>query len=685
MKKIYLIAVSLSLTFSVFGQKFGNDLETFITTANEKQLVKESSDQMLNGFYNNADKVVDELLRKDNNSENYNYRKGYVSFMLNKSPKEVIKYLSKATNNVKKNYDIYSVKNNSSTDVFYYLGVSYQNIEMLDSAEFYFNKYNDYKQKKAVLYRYSQLRVKQLANAKQKIAAPNNDILVTNLGAVVNTNYPEYGQVPTLDGTGLYFTSRKPWGGDTSTFFISPEEGLYPEDIYLTYKNGEVWETPTRLTPTSPMYNEAIVTIDASQKRIYSYSDSTGRGDFYYSDLSKTTNPTRENLVDFTGVNNKKAWETSLFFSKDGKKMYFTSDRKGGYGGRDLYYCNRNDDGTWSDPINMGPGVNTAFDEDSPFITEDGKYFIYSSNNELSMGGFDIFYAPINSNGSVGNGKPLDYPLNTTADDVFYISSSDNYRGFLTSSRMDTYGDKDIYEIDMNYIGLDPVRFAKISFASYDENEPLPDDLKVRFICNDCDVKSKEVTPREKDLIVLTQLEPCKEYFFEYLTNNEVFKTDTVKTECDIAKQEITKQVIVGEPKEEIIEVLPELISEFEKPYGYNKNVISKSEKEYKEMISNVKTLLKEDKEAQIIFEIYSSASHVPTKTYKTNENLTQLRANNAMKTLITEFSKDEDMFARINITIKDASVNGPDYDNDANNIGKYAPFQYVKIKAIKK
>lgn len=688
MKRIYLTLACFSLTTLALAQKQGEELTSFVNSANEKKLVKENTNQLMAGYFQNANTVVDKLLGINASSYNYNYRKGYNYFMLSKNPKEVINYLSKATGKVKKSIDMYSTKNVAPADVYYYLGSSYHALEKLDSAEYFYNLFTDKSSKGSVLYRLASSKLKQSAIAKAKIQNPNKDILVNNLGPVINTNYPEYSSVSSTDGYELYYTSRRPWGGDTSLRFISAEEGLYPEDIYMSQGEGSSWGTPKRLKSNTAMYNEATITLN--NNRFYTYTDSSGRGDIFSSNYKEGGISFPEQILSANGVNDKKAWETSVFFSKDGNKMYFSSDRKGGYGGRDLYSVVKNTDGTWSAPQNMGPAVNTAYDEESPYISNDGKYFFYASNNEQSIGGFDIFYAPF-TNGSVGTGKPLDYPLNSTADDVFYTSSGNGYKGYLTSSRNGSYGDKDIYEIDMNYIGLEKVRFAVVALKTLD-NVPMPETVKTRFVCATCEVKSMDVQPR-KDGKVIQALEPCKEYIFEYLIGSEekVMKRDTVKTDCDLAKQEIYREYTIDVPNKKIVGlddepvvVQPTPIAEYRENYRYNKNVLTAKDKKFVEAVAKAKDVLK-DPNATISFEIYSSASTVPTKKYETNENLAQLRANNAMLAVLKAFEKEPQLLSRIKVEVKESTVNGPAYENDAKNTDKYAPFQYVDIKVSKK
>jgi Tol biopolymer transport system component len=90
-------------------------------------------------------------------------------------------------------------------------------------------------------------------------------------------------------------------------------------------------------------------------------------------------------------------WETYASISSDNKTLYFSSDRKGGYGGFDIYKSELTEDGKWAKPINLGSNINTKYDEDTPNITRDGKALYFSSKGHKNMGGFDIFKSEINN------------------------------------------------------------------------------------------------------------------------------------------------------------------------------------------------------------------------------------------------------------------------------------------------
>src|SRR5690606_26222092 len=134
---------------------------------------------------------------------------------------------------------------------------------------------------------------------------------------------------------------------------------------------------------------EATISVSSDERRIYIYQDAAGGGDIYYSDFTNNSFSQIEELP-FKGINSND-WETHCTVTPDGQNMYFVSNRPGGYGGRDIYRIVKLPNGNWSEPQNLGPEINTPYDEDSPFIAVDNKTLYFSSNGSKSMGGFDVF------------------------------------------------------------------------------------------------------------------------------------------------------------------------------------------------------------------------------------------------------------------------------------------------------
>ena len=147
-------------------------------------------------------------------------------------------------------------------------------------------------------------------------------------------------------------------------------------------------------------------------------------------------------------INRNDTWESQPSLSSDGKLLFFASDRPGGYGGSDIWYSVRNSDGTWRDPVNIGPAINTAKNERSPFLHTDSKTLYFSSNGHDGLGGQDIFYSKLDPKRQWTQPVNIGYPINTENDEVDFFVSLDGKTGFFSSNN---YGDQDwnIYQFEL--------------------------------------------------------------------------------------------------------------------------------------------------------------------------------------------------------------------------------------------
>ncbi len=135
--------------------------------------------------------------------------------------------------------------------------------------------------------------------------------------------------------------------------------------------------------------------------------------------------------------------------SGDGQTMYFVSDMPGGYGGTDIYKTTRSGNGAWSQPVNMGPGINTEGDEMFPFIEDENQVLFFSSDGHFGMGGQDIFYSSLG--GSIpGQANVINSgaPVNTRYDDFAMIMNPTTNKGYFSSNRMGAENSDDIYAMD---------------------------------------------------------------------------------------------------------------------------------------------------------------------------------------------------------------------------------------------
>lgn len=133
--------------------------------------------------------------------------------------------------------------------------------------------------------------------------------------------------------------------------------------------------------------------------------------------------------------------------SPDGNTMYFASDMPGGYGDIDIYKITRTGD-TWSEPMNLGPKVNTEGREMFPFIDYNGKVLFFASDGHYGLGGLDLFMASVGDN-TYGTPRNLGFPINGSYDDFALIIDKDFTEGYFSSNRIDGHGDDDIYSFKM--------------------------------------------------------------------------------------------------------------------------------------------------------------------------------------------------------------------------------------------
>lgn len=515
-------------------------------TASEEELVVECSRMLQENYFYLSEIVVDRLLQINPTSANYNYRKGFIILDSRQDWITAMPFLFVATTDVDKNYDMYSSKEKSAPqDVYYHLARCYHLDEQLDKAKEFYSKFIAESNNKSALVAKAELRLIQCDVAKDLIAHPRN-ATVKNLGPVLNTVYPEYSPVISLDGTSLYFTSKRQWEDQSTDDFRDPQLNQYPEDIFVSYHDlKEDWTAPLKLPFCKGKLNEATVTISSDERRVYTYEDRTGNGDLYSSDFK---NNEFQPLVRLSYKDlNTKYWETHCTVTPDGQQMYFVSDRPGGLGGRDIYRIVKLPNGTWSDPINLGATINTMYDEDSPFIAVDNKTLYYSSNGHKSMGDFDIFVSIRDDKDVWIEPMNLGYPINSTGDDVFYTTTADGLTGYLSSFRKKGFGEKDIYQIQNDYLGMKNIAVLK-GLISTTDGSPVPESVYATLKCLNCnDQREIILNPRLRDGAFINSLVPCRDYeiIFKYDSLAVTLHKETFKTSCDKKYEEIYKGVIL--------------------------------------------------------------------------------------------------------------------------------------------
>ncbi|WP_406827009.1 OmpA family protein [Pedobacter sp. KACC 23697] len=253
-----------------------------------------------------------------------------------------------------------------------------------------------------------------------------------NLGEGVNTVDAEYFPAITADGETLVFTRQV--NGN--------------EDFWTAQFKNSIWGLVTPLSSkiNTTRYNEGAQTISPDGKYLFftgcNRPDGLGRCDIYVSHREGKDWGEPYNVGQPV---NSEFWESQPAISPDGRTLYFISNRPGGYGGYDIWKSTITDDAKWGPAINLGPGINTAFDENTPFLHADGKTLYFSSNGWPGFGNKDIYFSRQDNDGQWQKPVNIGYPINSFEDESGLVVSADGNSGLFSSNLKGGYGMQDIY------------------------------------------------------------------------------------------------------------------------------------------------------------------------------------------------------------------------------------------------
>lgn len=285
-------------------------------------------------------------------------------------------------------------------------------------------------------------RLDECRVASELMKNPLN-VKIENVGPVVNSPYPDYTPVLTADEGMMIFTSRRKENmGKKMASYLDQEEEFPLEDIYVSYKKNGIWTAPENLgPPVNTDEHDAAIALSPDGSQLFIYKGE-GEGDIYLSRKKGLVWTRPESLGD--KVNLPKTSELSCSISSDGKTLYFSSNRPGGYGGFDIWRSQLVK-GEWAEPMNMGPKINTKEDEDAPFISADGSILYYSTKGKNTMGGYDIVYTTLEKNGWT-EPENMGIPINTANDDIYYVVTANDH-GYFSTYKAGSVGKHDIFMV----------------------------------------------------------------------------------------------------------------------------------------------------------------------------------------------------------------------------------------------
>lgn len=349
-----------------------------------------------------------------------------------------------------------------SAAAYQWLGSNLFQAEKYDSALVYFEKALALAPPKSGLARIAKKNAASSCFAKEAIQHPAH-VHKQSLGDTVNFLQSQFFPVLTADDETLIFTG------------LTPDRD---ENIYITHRIPGGWDVPEHISKNiNTSNNEGTCSISADGRTLVltacNRPDSYGGCDLYISHKQGNDWTTPVNVGESI---NSRNWESQPSLSADGHILYFASDRRGGLGKSDIWSSVLQSNGSWSEPKNLGPTINTPDDENAPFIHANGRTLFYASNGLPGMGGFDIFLSE-KSDTLWTSPKNIGYPINTLADQVGLFISSNGKKGYYTDDRTEkAKGRSLLYTFDLpdslqNMVT--PTRYAKGKVFDKKTNNPL--------------------------------------------------------------------------------------------------------------------------------------------------------------------------------------------------------------------
>lgn len=438
MKRIYVIVVAVACCASVFGQDIPFDKNYF---QNQKEAFKQANMSYKDGdsyfdkeYYHEALQYYLEAQSFNPNYSVLNYRIG-VCYMNLPQKYRSLEYFEKA----------YQLRRDVAEDIHLMLARGYHLNGHYDKA------IGEYKAHLAALSPVDAPEMKPklekyIAECEvgKKLTENPARAFVDNAGSVLNSRYNDHSPLISADESMMIFTSTRNNGRNVNMF-----DGQYDEDIYVTYSDNKNWIVPNPIgEPINTQFDDATVGLFPDGQQLLIYNGRKGNGDIEMCSLKGTK---WEYPKAMPKPINSEYRETSACFSPDGRRIYFVSDRAGGYGGSDIYVCTRTQKDKWGEAVNLGPVVNSEFDEEAVFMHPDGRTLYFSSKGHNTMGGYDIFMTRLDDNGNWSEPVNMGYPINSPDDDLCFVISANGRHGYCSSVRTEGSGGLDIYR--MTFLG----------------------------------------------------------------------------------------------------------------------------------------------------------------------------------------------------------------------------------------
>ena len=420
-KKLYIFAIFIWLSMSVSLAQSKSELKMFFI---------EAESHFLYGEYEKANEIFMVLNQMMPENANIQYKIGNCYLHIPHEKTKAIPFLQSATANAE--YGAKTTRfneNRAPLDAYFSLGNAFLINNNLDKAILTYAKFKELLSggNGMVNSDFVDQEIMACKNAKTLMETPL-DFTKKTLGGKINI---------------VAINHRPAVSGDGNTLVYTCEMGE-ENSIYMSQKVGGKWSPPSDIT--SQLSNQRDISssslnYDGTQLFIYKLDDFVGN--IYSSNYSDGS---WSKILKLNNNINTKYYESHASVSKDGNMLFFVSNRDEGEGGSDIYQSELQSDETWGPAKNIGSSINTPFNEDTPFLTNNDSILFFSSEGHYTMGGYDIFKVK-KKNDTWQKPENLGYSINTTDDDLFFQPLGNGTTAYY--SMLTGYKEKEIFKINL--------------------------------------------------------------------------------------------------------------------------------------------------------------------------------------------------------------------------------------------
>jgi tetratricopeptide (TPR) repeat protein len=420
-KRIVCLLVIQLFCLSLYPQDIKNLQESFLEA--EYFFMNEDYEDAIVGYLQLYEKLPD--------NSNLAYCIGVCYLNIPGKKNLSVEYLEKASKNVSAKHKEGTVSQVSAPyEALYDLGKSYRINYMFDKAKDAFSKYLG----------------TLLPDDKENIEFTKHEIAVCDMAVGLISKPIQFTEVNIGEPINDENANSNPLiSADGKSFAFMSSLKFYNAVMFSKIISGK-FTPPVNITPELQADGDIYISCLSSDGKLFLSKDDNYNSDIY---MSRYNGTNWSKAIRLNKNINTKYWESHGFISESGDQIIFASDRSGGYGGLDLYRS-RKVKGDWGPAVNLGPEINTQFNEDRPFLINNGKTLFFSSQGHENIGGYDLFRSDIQSNGLWSVPKNLGYPLNTPDDNIFFMPCPDGNSGYYSLFKESGgYGKEDIYKVNL--------------------------------------------------------------------------------------------------------------------------------------------------------------------------------------------------------------------------------------------